>query len=191
MKPQIKYIELKTGHAGNGPAWIARVEFSKSGQSMYFNGQAFKGNGHGACSDIETKKIYWISGVKKNAQDRHRFGNGKIMIERGVVDEYLAIMEWEKLDMRNYDIVDIAKTDKSKFTAIENSSISMRNDPIGYLDFNGLSKEELEISIEELKSLESGTNPGNGLKYYTIKRMEAERLLNNIKAQDYSLKPND
>lgn len=32
---------------------------------MYFNGRALKGNGHGACSDIETHEVYWISGIKK------------------------------------------------------------------------------------------------------------------------------
>lgn len=30
MKSEIKYIELKTGYADNGPAWIGKVEFSKS-----------------------------------------------------------------------------------------------------------------------------------------------------------------
>ena len=37
---------------------------------MYFNNQAFKGNGHGSCRDIETGDLYWISGVKKNEQNR-------------------------------------------------------------------------------------------------------------------------
>nr|WP_321519067.1 hypothetical protein [uncultured Bacteroides sp.] len=31
MESQIKYIELKTGYADDGPAWIGKVEFSKSG----------------------------------------------------------------------------------------------------------------------------------------------------------------
>ncbi len=35
MKPQIKYIELKTGHNDDGPAWIAVVELSKSGKTIY------------------------------------------------------------------------------------------------------------------------------------------------------------
>ena len=47
MRTEIKYIELKTGYADNGPAWIGKVEFSKSGKTMYFNNHAFKGNGHG------------------------------------------------------------------------------------------------------------------------------------------------
>ncbi len=31
MESQIKYIELKTGYADDGPAWIEKVEFYKSG----------------------------------------------------------------------------------------------------------------------------------------------------------------
>jgi hypothetical protein len=38
----LKYIEQKAGHADNGPAWIARVTFSKSGRTVYFNGMALK-----------------------------------------------------------------------------------------------------------------------------------------------------
>jgi hypothetical protein len=71
LKSELKYIELKTGYTSNGPAWIGKVEVSKSGKTVYFNGHALKGNGHGACSDIETHAVYWISGIKKNGQDRH------------------------------------------------------------------------------------------------------------------------
>ena len=34
----IRYIELKTGFSDRGPAWIGKVVFSKSGQTIYFNG---------------------------------------------------------------------------------------------------------------------------------------------------------
>lgn len=37
MKQELKYIELKTSYSDNGPAWIGYVEFSKSGQTIYFN----------------------------------------------------------------------------------------------------------------------------------------------------------
>jgi len=55
------------------------VEFSKSGKTLYFNGHALKGNGHGVCYDIKTREIYWISGLKKNGQDRHWAGNKNAM----------------------------------------------------------------------------------------------------------------
>ncbi|HZV68483.1 MAG TPA: hypothetical protein VFG10_03035 [Saprospiraceae bacterium] len=42
MKFKVMYIELKTGFSDNGPAWIGRIEFSKSGQTIYFNNKAIK-----------------------------------------------------------------------------------------------------------------------------------------------------
>ena len=41
-KTLLKYIELKSGYNGDGPAWIARVKMSQSGRTVYFNGRALK-----------------------------------------------------------------------------------------------------------------------------------------------------
>ena len=181
MRTEIKYIELKTGYADNGPAWIGKVEFSKSGKTMYFNNHAFKGNGHGVCRDLETGEIYWISGVKKNEQNRHWAGNGKIMIDREIVCEYLQIIGKQNLDLNNYELVDIAKTDKSRFNQIENENIESINCLDKYQDLNGLSVHELVSTIDNLKRIESYTNLNNGKKFVTIKRLEAEKLLENMK----------
>jgi len=121
-KPQLYYIELKSGYADNGPAWIGRVEFSKSGKSLYFNGRAFYGKGHGSCMDMETRDIYWISGIKKNGEDRHWAENGKIMIDKEVVEEYMKFRELEELDKKKYEIVTIEKTDKTKFHLLKNKN---------------------------------------------------------------------
>lgn len=122
MRKEIKYIELKSGYGDNGPAWIGKVEFSKSGKTVYFNGHALKGNGHGGCSDLESGEIYWISGIKKNGQDRHWAGGGKIMIDRSIVDEYLKLIDNKILDPQKYELVDLIITDKKKFYDIENGS---------------------------------------------------------------------
>ena len=124
MKPQIKYIELKTGHNDDGPAWIAAVELSKSGKTIYFNGHALKGNGHGTCSDLETGEVYWVSGIKKNGQDRHWAGKGKIMVDRNIVAEYLDLIGLSDLNLNTYELVDILPTDKQKFVDIENSQLT-------------------------------------------------------------------
>ena len=42
MNKEILYIELKTGFSHNGPAWIGVIEFSKSKQTVYFDGKALK-----------------------------------------------------------------------------------------------------------------------------------------------------
>lgn len=124
MKPLIKYIELKTGHHDDGPAWIAEVELSKSGKTIYFNGLTLKGTGHGTCSDLETGEAYWVSGIKKNGQDRHWAGKGKIMLDRKIVKEYLDLIGLSELNVNKYELVDILPTDKQKFVDIENSQLS-------------------------------------------------------------------
>lgn len=62
MKSEIIYVELKSGYSDNGPAWIGKGFYSKSGQSIYFNNQLFKkGSGiSGNYYDIETGDEYWI-----------------------------------------------------------------------------------------------------------------------------------
>ncbi len=180
MEPQIKYIELKTGYADNGPAWIGKVEFSKSGKTIYFNGHAFKGNGHGVCSDLETSEIYWISGIKKNGQDRHWAGNGKIMIDSTIVNEYLELTGLVSLDPKKYVLVNIKKTDKQRFVNIENGTIESVSILNKYVDLDGLSVDDLKNIIQDLKREETYTNPNNGKKFLTIKRLEAEKLLEDL-----------
>ncbi len=129
MKPEIKYIELKSGFNDNGPAWIGMAEFSKSGRTVYFNGKAFKntnamGIDGGNHYDIETREEYWISGIKKNGTDRHWAGGGKIMIDRNVVDLYLSLVDFNVLDKKRFELVDILPTDKQKFSELENEKIN-------------------------------------------------------------------
>ena len=71
MVYDLMYIELKTGYADDGPAWIGYVMTSKSGKTIYFNDHAFQrwNSPSGNYYDIESKEDYWISGVKKRAID--------------------------------------------------------------------------------------------------------------------------
>ncbi len=123
MKSEIKYIELKIGH--NGPAWIGLVSYSKSGRTIYFNGKAFQRIGSdrmmGNYYDIETGEEYWISGVKKNMTDRHRFGSGKVMVEDRVVSDYLKIIQKGALDKSLFEIVSVdQKIPIERITELEN-----------------------------------------------------------------------
>lgn len=89
---RIMYIELKSGHGDCGPARIGRVYFSKSGRTLRYSGKSFqscKGGGNGAnYFDTETGDEYWISGPKRNGQDRHWAGGGPIEIDSDVTEEY-------------------------------------------------------------------------------------------------------
>ncbi len=125
MKSEIVYVELKTGYNDNGPAWIGKADFSKTGLTIYFNGQAFRscdGKGIGAnYYDIETEDEYWISGVKKNQQDRHWAGGGSIMIDKTIVEEYLNLIGVKELDRKQFQVVELDNTDiRSRIYELEN-----------------------------------------------------------------------
>lgn len=83
------YIEQK-GDGISGPARIGRITFSKSGQSVYYQGRRFQtlsGEGFKAnYFDCETGEHYWISGCKKRGGDR--LYSGTIEIDEDVREEY-------------------------------------------------------------------------------------------------------
>ncbi len=123
MKSEIIYVELKTGYTDNGPAWIGKGFYSKSGQSIYFNNKVFKrGSGiSGNYYDIETMNEYWISGVKKDGTDRHWAGNGKIMIDKSTLPEYLQIINANELPKNKFELTDLNNIpNKSLANEIEN-----------------------------------------------------------------------
>ena len=44
---------------------------------------------------------------------------------------------------------------------------------------------ELSALIEELREKEANTNSNNGAKYYTIKRLDAEKYLEQLKSKGW------
>lgn len=128
MKKQLLYVEQKSGTEGQNLAWIGKGSFSKSGRTIYFNDQAFQSlNGAGISGNyynIETGDEYWISGVKKNKQDRHWSDNGIILIDESVVPEYLDIIGADKLLPSKYKVVRFAEGDVvSKIQLLENQKM--------------------------------------------------------------------
>ena len=128
MKPEIKYIELKSGFGDNGPAWIGIAEFSKSGRTVYFNGKALKNsNAQGIAGnyfDIENGDEYWVSGIKKNGTDRHWTGGGKIMIDKNIGELYLSLVDFNVLDKNRFELTEIKTTDKQRFAELENKKLN-------------------------------------------------------------------
>ena len=94
MKSRIMYIELKThsaGHNDRGPARIGRVTFNSTGKTLSYQGKRFQKGGTDSCAnyhDVDTRDGYWISGPKKNGQDRHSNGGGPVEIDEDVREEY-------------------------------------------------------------------------------------------------------
>lgn len=90
-RSRIMYIEDKSGGL-EGTARIGRVYFSKSGKTLYYRGlkfQSLKGNGFKAnYFEVETLDEYWISGPRKDRNDRLYGGNRGVIIDDDVRDEY-------------------------------------------------------------------------------------------------------
>jgi hypothetical protein len=83
------YIEQKTDKKASlqdrGPAVVAEVKFSKTGQTIYYGDKRFqriKGGGiSGNYWCLEDGNEYWISGVKKSGTNRHWAGAGPVKVE--------------------------------------------------------------------------------------------------------------
>lgn len=74
-KQKIMYIENKSAeNTLMGEASIGLVTFSKTGKSIHYNGLTFQtlgGSGFKAnYFEVESGDEYWISGCKKNGEDR-------------------------------------------------------------------------------------------------------------------------
>lgn len=109
MKARLMYVELKTGHSDDGPAWIGKAFLSKTGKSVYFNGLCFSKHSRGAGNHYEVLSgdYYWISGIKKNGTNRHWAGTGKIKIDKSVVEEYMEITQYSELPKSRFVVVDL------------------------------------------------------------------------------------
>ncbi|UFZ03008.1 1-deoxy-D-xylulose-5-phosphate synthase [Bradyrhizobium ontarionense] len=91
-KARIMYIENKS-ESLNGPARIGCVTFSKTGKSISYGGRTFqslKGRGYKAnYFDVETGERFWISGPRKDGQDRlYAESSARIEIDPDVLEEY-------------------------------------------------------------------------------------------------------
>ena len=105
----LRYIEACTEGDHRGPAWIARVEASRSGRTVYFDGRALQassgGGGPGNHYDLETGEPYWVSGVKRSGSNRHWAGAGVILVEASAVDQLLTITGAGALDESRYRVI--------------------------------------------------------------------------------------
>ena len=82
------------GHDDNGPAWISKVTFSKTGKTIYWKGKEFEryNSGCGNYIDTESGDEYWISGPKKDGKDRYQWAGEKVNIDPEIREEYWIII---------------------------------------------------------------------------------------------------
>jgi len=124
----LRYIELKSGYGDNGPAWIGYVTSSKTGRTLYFNGRGLlklkgqrRADSGGNYVDVETGEGFWVSGVKKNGEDRHWAGSGKVLVEAAALTEYLKTVRATSLDKSRYEVIDaIRQTDIDRLSRLAN-----------------------------------------------------------------------
>jgi hypothetical protein len=137
----LRYIELKSGHNDNGPAWIGYVTSSKTGRTLYFNGRGLmklkgqrRGESGGNHVDMETGESFWVSGVKKNGEDRHWAGSGKVLVEAAAVSEYLHTIGVKTLDTSRCALTNsIIQTDIVRLSKLANlDGKGWGNDPDPY-----------------------------------------------------------
>ena len=184
MRIEIKYIELKSGFSGNGPAWIGLVSFSKSGKTIYFDGKAFQRMGsariQGNFMDIESGNEYWISGVKKDMSDRHKFGGGKILVEKRILSEYLQIIGKSELPKTDFELTEVnVEIPIERINEIENEKYetSEFGADLHFKEPNELSNEEIEFVIAELIEDEKTAKFNKGRRFTKKKRLEFEAEL--------------
>ena len=88
---------------------------------MKLKGQR-RGESGGNYIDMETGESFWVSGVKKNGEDRHWAGTGKILVEAEAISEYLKTIGAEKLDESRCEVTNaIRETDIERLSRLANS----------------------------------------------------------------------
>mgnify|MGYP001803159276 CR=1 FL=1 len=107
MKKEIIYVEKTNGYNHDEEAWIGYGLFNRTRKTIYFNGRVFgKGRSRvGNFLDIKTGEEFWVSGVKKNGQDRHWTGKGKINIDESAMQEYLEHTNQPELPKSKFTVV--------------------------------------------------------------------------------------
>ncbi len=92
-RTQIMYVECKAAGL-NGPASIGRVTFSKRGSTLYYRGKAFHRHKGFKSNyfDVETGESYWISGPRRDGEDRLYVSRIPVEIDEDVCEEY-----WETI----------------------------------------------------------------------------------------------
>jgi hypothetical protein len=181
MQPEIKYIELKSGFSNDGPAWIGLVSYSKSGRTLYFNGRAFQRIGsdrmRGNFYDIESGEEYWFSGVKKNQQDRHWAGNGKVFIENRIAEDYKNLIGINNLDSKQFELVTLIEEPPiARIKDLENESYVKEVSPhdLSFKEPNELTIDQLNSVIDYLSNQESEMKFNKARRSYKNKRKQLE-----------------
>ncbi len=97
------YLQLKTGHdTDRGPAWIARVRFSKTWNTAYVHGRTLRraaGMFDANFYDVDTLEEFWLSGPKRDQTDG-RYSSARPTVDEDVKQDYEAFLSGRALPGR-------------------------------------------------------------------------------------------
>jgi hypothetical protein len=95
MQPRVIYVELKSGWNDDGPAWISRVTFSKTGRTVYFHGRALRGikGGSVKATTATSRRVRSIGcPVRSETVAIVTGGSGPVEVDDDVADGYDRLM---------------------------------------------------------------------------------------------------
>ena len=96
------FVQLKTGYnTDQGSAWVRRVRFSASWQTVYFGGRTLRRHQgiSGNFVDAENGDEWWVSGPKRDRTDA-RYSKAQPTVEDDAPFEYEAFLAGEPLPGR-------------------------------------------------------------------------------------------
>lgn len=190
MKPELIYVELKSGYSDNGPAWIGNGFYNRTRKTVYFNGEVFcRSKGiSGNHIDLETGEEYWISGIKKNGADRHWAGSGVVKIDKSVIDEYLELRDLTSLPKGKYEIVTLDNIPARETSEkLENSRPTHDfNDSLRFKEISDLTDTELNELMEYYGGLDLTSIPKKARKGY-IDKIKALEELSKVRKEEKPL----
>jgi hypothetical protein len=130
--------------------------------------------------DLESGDEYWISGVKKDMTDRHKFGGGKIYVEKRILSEYLQTIGKTELPKAEYELTEV-ETEKpiERINELENE----KNEPtefsadLYWKEPNELNDDEIRFVIAKLIDDEQTAKFNKARRSFKNARLELENEL--------------
>ncbi|MCU0433994.1 MAG: hypothetical protein MUC87_11110 [Bacteroidia bacterium] len=186
MYSKLIYVENKS-RGLSGAAWIGRGFFTRTRQTVYFNGKVFqrtKGYKYNHF-DVETGDLYWISGVKKDGTDRLYNERVEIIMDENVVEEYLettglSALPKNKFVLEKLNNIPAKSVSEELFHAPAREDVSLLTD----IPENELTDEQLSILADYYEEIRRETHKSYRQQYVqALKRLEKEqeKRLNNSK----------
>ena len=130
--------------------------------------------------NLENGDEYWISGVKKDMSDRHKFGGGKIFVEKRTLNDYLKIIGKSELPKSDYELSEV-ETEKpiERVNELENVKTQPTefDSALHFKQPNELTIKEIEFLIGELIEDEKNVKFNKARRSYKTKRLELENEL--------------